>query len=498
MDGTDGKACLLLELHADVLSDRILACLTSDALASASTACRALLATATGSSTLWRALALDALGAAACALYEVAEPRLLRPVEKAAWWRGLARAAHAGGPLHWDETLKRFYDGAEARRLLRCCAHTAVAVGEVVLLIGGSRVDNHPPSGVVVVDCRNFEVRAAALAPGSAAPAPRLRHGACEIAPERPGDPARVLVLGGVTEDFGAVEEVHSGAEALVLEVLDPGAQQVRWRTQPLQGDAPGGGSALFHHTLLSFDQGRRAIAWGGDTHDFEDVEDDQELARIYQSYLERSECAFVLDVAAWQWSRIRTCGIQPGHRSLAQGVVHGGRMVVLGGTCEPKPPRAFAHGALASLGPRVLNLKTWEWLPPRGYDAPLPAPRTRFALERRGDWLLGFGGRGANGEILGDIFQFHLETLSQNVPAVCGPSAGAAGQSREVCASSMCGNIVLGGLRRGIVCCKADALLLRHGGVAQQEAEERGSDDEDMGNDDDGDDGDDRSESDG
>jgi len=429
---------------------------------------------------LWRALATDALGASVCALHAAARPVSSAGGETeaddrsdATFWRRLARATVAGGPLRWDAALSgQLYSSGEARSLLRCCAHAAAEVGEVVLLIGGSRMDAHPASGVVVVDCRRLEVRAAELSPDSETPAPRLRHGACGVAAVGADAVARVVVLGGVTEEWSQVEEMHSASQALVLDILDPEARCVRWRTQELRGEAPGGGAPLFHHVMCAFDRGRRIVVWGGDTQDFGDFDGHAIASAECQA---RQAYVFVLDVPTWTWERVRTAGDSPGHRSLAEGVVHAGRLVILGGSTDPKPPRAFAFGELAVMEPSVLDLATWTWRTAPNVAAQsdaAPAPRTRFAVERRGDWLVGVGGRGSHGEMLDDIWQLDLRSMSWRTTRPRGDSRD---WRRAFCASSMCGGLILGGLVHGVICAKADALLLDPGAGDEPESEAEG-----------------------
>lgn len=457
-DGEQCTACLALQdLPSDAAVERILGALPAAALLAV--ACTGTgLAHLAGRPQPWRRLVQAKLDAATCALHEAAA--LASPVdegpEATSWWRKLALAISAGKAVRWDDCLSKRIYSTGAAVLLENCAHVAVAVGELVLLIGGRRMRPGPASGIAVVNCRTLEVTAAMLASDSAAPPGRFRHTACKVAPKEVGGLDRVLVLGGVSSSIrGGI--VHPSAEALVLELLDAEARTVRWRTQRLEGDAPGGGEALFHHTACSFDDGLRVVVWGGDTMDF-DADTPSDFERAQMDCLERAACAYELDVRTWRWRKIMTSGPNPGHRSLAEGVVYNGQLVVIGGTSEPKPLRAFEFGELAPMTPRVLDLRTWAWLPrPGGGEPRLPEPRTRFAAELRGGWLLGYGGRGGEGQALGDVFLLDLEALTWHRPIVMGEDGVAFPES---CAGTLCGGLVLGGLVSSVPVPKADALL--------------------------------------
>jgi len=339
--------------------------------------------------------------------------------------------------------------------LLRSGAHVSVSWGELVLLVGGKAQYGPLQSGVVVVDCRNLEVRAAELALGVGAPLPRLRHAACKINAVSPGGADRVLVIGGATERSGRPPTLHSSAQAMILEVLDPGAAHVRWSTADISGQAPGNGAPLFHHTLCSYNGGSHVIAWGGDTMDFEN---ELLLEEATLDCEQRASYVFVLVVSCMSWRRVQTSGQQPGHRSLAVGVVHGHRLIIVGGSLSPKCLRAFDYGRLASMSPHALNLHTWTW---EATDTPqdaVPQPRTWFGTERRGHWLICFGGRGESDDILGDLFALNLRTLVWRTPHTTGLQE----YSEAAFAASMCGGIVLGGLTApGFWSAKSDPLLV-------------------------------------
>jgi len=393
-------------------------------------------------------------------------------------WRGLVRGLLSGatprvrwGPEAVGAQLARTTD---AQRLLRGCAHVPVQIGEVALLIGGLGVSGRT-GGVAVVDCRELEVRLAELAPGSIAPAPRIRHGACGIMPTN-GVTGRAVVVGGVSSVPSEDLNFHGAREVLVLDVLDERARQVCWHTQATTGRSPGDES-IFHHVLSGFNHGRGVACWGGDVEDFQN---NTEFLRIRAECHARSDTIYLLDVATWVWSECRTTGQVPGHRSLAQHCLdrQGERLIILGGSRDPKPPRAFEHGELADMVPVALDLRTLEWT--RGCSASTaaassdtvcsggvgPAPRTRFATERLGDWLLGFGGRDSDGEILGDTFLLNLRTLSW--PEVPQTALGSKRGTPVAMASVLAGAALLGGLQgMGVVPCpQADVLLLDDGGV--------------------------------
>jgi len=452
----------LLDLPLGDLVDRILAGLPARSILAAGRTCRAL-AEPTCHIEPWRRSARNALGPAACALHESSaaagrseeEPEGLFTLS---WWRELALAVDAGLAVRWDHSLSRNIGHSwRDRVLVESCAHCSVAVGELVLLIGGRRT-YAPTSSVVVVNCRTMRAWPAGLASDSQVPPPRFRHAACKIAPEEPGGMERVLVLGGVYVAREGIVTCPS-SEALVLHILDPEARTVRWSTQRLEGDAPGGGAALFHHVLFAFDGGRKAAAWGGDT-----LEVGSETAGAMEAA--GRECAaraafvFEIDVRAWTIHRRPTSGPSPGHRSLAEGVVYGDKLVVVGGTVDPKPLRAHEVGRLASMAPLVLDIRTWTWLP--GLCSPedpcCPSARSRLAVERRGKWLLGYGGRDDDGQMLGDVFLLDLDTFAWREPLVLGHQGA---NCPNVCAGALCGGAVFGGMDdTSAIVAKADALL--------------------------------------
>lgn len=455
----------LTAIPPDLIQGRLLPAAQGAALAALACTSRDLLELVDRSPELWQALALEHLGTALCAVHQTVAPPPQDDAAAGRWWRELLQAACTCSSLCWERVASQRLLGPSslrsaasqaARNLLRCCAHTSVAIGQVVLLIGGQRMGGggHPVSGVVVVNCRLLQVFPAELAPDSERPEPRIRHASCAIAPGEGSDLPRVLVLGGVVDHWEPT--MHGSREALILELLDPHGFCVRWHRQPCQGEAPSGEAPLFHHVLCSTNAGRRVLAWGGDTMDF-DNRDGQERART--DCVSRESLIFELDVRTWHWTRVQTHGIGPGHRSLAAAVVHRNRMVVLGGSSDPKPPRAFSFGELAPMTPYALDLRTWTWQHPEPIEGGTedPEPRTRFAIELRGDWLLGHGGRGSFSEYLDDLFCLNLQTLRWKEIRVGG---GEDVQYADVFGSCMCGGIVFGGMSHGGNVPKADALI--------------------------------------
>jgi len=358
--------------------------------------------------------------------------------------------------LRWDaDATKKLYSSSETRELLRVCGHTATEVGSSIVVLGGSRLSPHRPSGATLINTRSLTCRAASLTPDSEIPMPRLRHAVTSISSSPEGCP-RALVLGGVSEVFHHLEEMHSAAEALVLEIVGEEAGIIRWRSHKLHGPSPGNGSPLFHHVACSFNNGKQVVVWGGDTQDFSDGPGQEAAAAECN---ERKDFVFVLDVQTWTWNKIRTTGPSPPHRSVAEAVVFQEKLVVFGGSEDPKPPRAFVFGTLPSMKPMVLDLKTFEWqeVPPQPPSQPLPPPRTRFPRELRGSFVLVVGGRGQFGQSLDDAWRLDLRTMQWKEQRIRGSQVMPRNASA---ASALAGGLLLGGMTDGHPCVQAQALL--------------------------------------
>jgi len=314
---------------------------------------------------------------------------------------------------------------------LASSGHSVCAVGPFVVFTGGWRPwDGEPTLHTCIVDVRVPAVVSPRLAPGSAKPCRRLRHSSCAVRPAGSHGLPQVLVLGGCDDTTNAP---CGGIQTLVfLELVGRGCEEVRWREETAQGQAPQG---LWHHACGSFADGKRVVVFGGDM-----GQDDPEFAHIADRAAARH--VYLLDVDRRLWERVATGGAVPVWRSLHAGVTHvsltdaSERFVVMGGCVEHV--RLHGYGQPADMRGYSLNLSTLSWqcgAPPReGEDgeedsgaerealplAPgerparvrsfLPHPRARFAAERVGRHLVIYGGQPLR---MADQLEEHLLALN-------------------------------------------------------------------------------------
>lgn len=354
--------------------------------------------------------------------------------------------------------------------LFGASGHTATAIGNKIVIIGGWQGHTHQHTvsnlSICIVDVAKTKVVQPELDPSSYKPGCMLRHSACSIAnPSWLNSSSEcLLVVGG--RDFLRLHDYTGGVhDCLLLEFLNENT--VKWHKLNTGGQAP---LNIWHHSSCSFQNRKKVVIFGGDI-----PEHDNEYSFI-SNRMEVSH-VYVLDVELKIWSRVVTSGDMPSWRSLHVGVTYCSivdnreRLVVVGGTSDHI--QVFESGSTTDFNGYALDLDSMVWSrgqsPWFGYALEEaqgdeegsfhPSPRMRFSAEVYGRHLVVYGGHDNFQPIPDKLIKLDLLSLKWSHITVKNEPYS----YPDAVSSQLAGGLLVGGIfpRSMTTCEKFDFLLL-------------------------------------